>query len=148
MKLFAIFIYFISLSAWALEVAFFAAPPDHPFGRYYHVALNTGSQWVHAWPYYGVTTVPNISKVGRIGIILVSPSEVSVSNAALQQEIGKTFDSSFDWNSKTGTHCTKLVADLLKIPPRKKLVPPYVGLTPEELFLELQKRNWKPKIKF
>ncbi len=103
---------------------------------------------MHAWPYYGVTTVPDISKVGRIAVILVSPPEVSVSGPSVKREIGKVFDSSFDWHSKTGTHCTKLVADLLNIPPRKKLVPPYLGLTPEELFLELQKRNWKPKLKF
>lgn len=135
-----------SLQTWGLEVAFFAPPAgfNHPWGKYYHTALFTNKFWIHAWPMKGVVIVEDIQKVGHIGIILESPKNFVVSDQAIKRQLGKAFDGTYDWYSKDQTHCTKLIADLLGIPPRKKPEPPYIGLTPEELFQELIKRNWKP----
>lgn len=109
-----------------------------PGGRFSHTAIKIGRKWLHAYPSTGVDLVYNIERYGDHVVYLRNDAYSSPTLWQVQKWIGKPFDWAYRWAVENSTYCSRLVAELLHIPPRS------LGLSPDELYEELLKRGFKP----
>ncbi|MBX3022863.1 MAG: hypothetical protein KF799_14405 [Bdellovibrionales bacterium] len=127
-----------------------------PGGRFAHVAIKVGRKWLHAHTERGVDIVRNITHYGNNVVYLENDQYESPTQWSVQTWMGKPFDTAYRWGVVNATYCTRLVAELLHIPPRPMQFRSEVwdrmssaprgelGLSPDELYEELIKRGFKP----
>ena len=152
-----------SLHAGATEVAFLQAQrPDgslyqlEPGGRFFHAAIRVGQQWLHAHPSKGVELVNNLAAFGDSFFILQNPQGPDPSVSQLENLLGKPFDFTYSWDNPLATYCTRLIAELLAIPPQVMRFqapiwkdhtghsPGSLGLSPDDLFVALVRLGFRP----
>jgi hypothetical protein len=155
--------FLISLPAHAADVAFLEAHDQNgkilelePGGRFFHVAIRVGDQWLHAHPKGGVRLVSDLSPYGDAMTILRDNSVADPQLARFMSWLGKPFDFAFSWSNSQATYCTRLVAELLDVPPqtmhyssetwkmhafRNDGAP---GLSPDDLYRALWRRGYRP----
>lgn len=120
-------------------------------GQFFHSAIKTKEGWLHA-SVFGVQLVQDIKSIHY-------PLAVILKNKALPAPIKKQytrylnlpFDSEYTWETTKKTYCSKLIANILKIPalPMKQsaIITPYntlklkdtYGISPDDLFEILTK---------
>lgn len=153
---------FLSVPARSAEVAFIEVLQDgkpvqlEPGGRFYHVAIRYQGQWLQAHPHGGVTLVKDIRPYGDRFLIMENSEVPEPGPAQVARWLGKPFDFSYTWDNPKATYCTRLVAELLGVPPQlmtfksehwknhfhKAEGEP--GLSPDKLFKELVRQRYKP----
>ncbi|HMN68758.1 MAG TPA: hypothetical protein PKC28_09505 [Bdellovibrionales bacterium] len=148
---------------WAAEVAFIAKKSDgklvelEPGGHFLHVAIRVGDQWLHAHTWRGVELVDSIRDFGDEFVYMANPSVPEPGAEQVRAVLGKPFDMDFRWYEHGKTYCTRLIAELLDVKPRPmKFTGLYwrtigvkpghrePGLSPDELFDELARRDFTP----
>lgn len=147
----------------AVEVAFFTfRKPDgtvlelEPRGKFAHVAIRVGSQWMHAHPYRGVDFVDRLSQIGHEWTVLANDNVQPLSLMNVARFTKLKYDSRFRWEAEDSTYCSKLVGQILKIDPlpaafevqawdhlRTEQREGSLGLSPDDLFTILKKRGFK-----
>lgn len=127
-----------------------------PEGRFAHVAIRTGEKWLHAYPYEGVTLIDDFGDYGHAYMRMRNSSIPDPSPEKIKAWLGKPFDHLFLWDNPMATYCSRLVADLLDIAPRpmdfdssywrtvQGAPKGRLGLSPDELFVELWRRGFRP----
>lgn len=159
------------LAAWlmafrasAVEVAFLEFHTDdgqvvelEPGGRYLHVAIRVGGQWLHAHTHQGVVLVDTLEPYGHRIIRLVNHTIPDPKPEMVATWLGKPFDRTYSWYNPEATYCTRLVADLLGISPQpmtfasrhwknSSMIPVgQLGLSPDDLFWILRTRGFSIK---
>lgn len=153
--------FFISLSATArVEVAFLEVygRDGKPIelekgGRFAHVAIRFNDQWLQAHPLNGVELVDDLSGFGRVLEILVDP-DIVISKAEVDRWLGLPYDPNFNWEDQGSSYCSKLVANLLSVPPQpmrfdgsyweryRSLPWGEPGVSPNGLYEELLERGY------
>lgn len=152
-----------SASAYGATVAFLEMDWDdgrpvqlEPGGRFAHVAIKVGKKWLHAHTERGVDLVRDITVYGDRVTYLRNDSIETPSLWRVNHWLGKPFDTAYRWGVSTSTYCTRIVAELLHIPPKPMQFKSDVwqrfgeapvgqlGLSPDELYEELLARGFKP----
>lgn len=157
-----IWLIFVVNSGFAAEVVFVVGHRDgrlvqlEPDGRFFHVAIRYQGRWLQAHSHNGVELVDTILPFGDGFQILRHPDVPEPSSAQIEAWLGKGFDQSYSWDCATATYCTRLVANLLGVPPRPMTFDAEVwarygmaprgalGLSPDELHAELIARGFRP----
>jgi hypothetical protein len=158
----------LSQFAAAVEVAFVEAYKDgkmiqlEPGGRFYHVAIRVGDQWLHAHPHKGVDAVADLEPYGHKFYFLRHDLIPEPAREWMQARLGMPFDRTYSWDNPQATYCTRIIAEYLGIQPRTMsfngqhwLIPENVargelssrgkqGLSPDELYTELVNRGFTP----
>lgn len=158
----------LSHFAAAVEVAFVEAYKDgkmiqlEPGGRFYHVAIRVGHQWIHAHPHKGVDAVDDLELYGHKFYYLHHDLIPEPSRQWAQARLGMPFDRTYSWDNPGATYCTRFIAEYLGIQPQAMRfdgghwrVPENVargeldsrgkqGLSPDELYAELVNRGFTP----
>ncbi len=163
-KFFLLVCLFASNANAEIKVAFFRcytpslkAVQLTPGGKFCHVAISHNGGWLHAHPVDGVKWKKNLPEItgGRCENILIDISAPAVPHEEVTPWIGKPYDASFRWETKEATYCSKLVGCLLKVPPTlmtfkspfwngfKDLPVNEVGISPDEIYHELLRRNYQ-----
>ena len=127
-----------------------------PDGQFFHVAIRYRGKWLHAHPHAGVELVDSVLPYGDGFMVMRHDGVPEPDAAAVAAWLGKSFDRTFRWDSTEATYCTRLVAELLGIPPRPmQFTSPMwekfvgvsrggLGLSPDELAEELFARGFRP----
>lgn len=118
-------ILFISLTSFAaVDVAFFEVRLRdgtllqlEKDGRFAHVAIRVGNRWLHSHPRNGVELVDSLREIGDAKQILSSDDEEEISAEIANEVVGLPYDFNFNWDDTTSTYCSKLVAQILGVPP-------------------------------
>lgn len=108
-----------------VQVAFFehpqvtASPSElEPNGRYHHVAISVGRQWLHAHPWRGVELVDQIGQIGQLSKLIHLHGQPAVQPEEVRHLIGRPYNLLAPWHSDESYNCSKLVGQLLGITPR------------------------------
>lgn len=123
---------------------------------YAHVAIQIGSQWVHAHPKRGVEKVEQVEleKLGLIREVWSSFGENDSYIEKIPYYLGRDFDAEFSWSDEK-IYCAELVAKLLGINPSpmhfdENLWDPWFkkyeglpGSSPSKLYQEVQRRGYQ-----
>lgn len=162
-----IFILLLGPAARALDVAFVEIHDQNgqptqlePDGRFMHIAVRIGTQWLHAHSENGVDLVDDIYEYGDKVVILRNPRVVEINRADFAHWLGKGFDFTYSWTNKHATYCSRLIAELLVIPPqpmqfKAKIWNTHIyrdqaigepGLSPDDIFRVLLGRGYRPVI--
>lgn len=128
-------------------------------GQYYHVAIKTEAGWLHSHPgAEGVTFLKDLSQISKKFVILENPNAKAVSLMDVHRYLGLPFDFFYRWNDERTSYCSKLVAQILGIPPKPMsfssehwgqafgIERGEVGLSPDDLFDALLERGYRFKI--
>lgn len=86
-------------------------------GRFAHVAIRVGDQWLHAHPRGGVMLSKDLSGFGMVRQILRNPSVPEPSAEWVQSQLGLPYDFNYSWDASDRTYCSKLVGQYLGLPP-------------------------------
>jgi hypothetical protein len=150
----------ICASAPAAQVAFLEVIEDgktvqlEPGGQFFHVAIRYKDKWLHAHTYHGVSLVESLDRYGDNAVVLTNSNVPDPSDELVAKLLGRKFDFSFRWNDPESTYCTKLVAEILGVPPRPMTFAAPIwqtlphgnsgelGLSPDELFHDLVNRGY------
>lgn len=110
-----------------------------PDGRFAHVAISFRGKWLHAAPQGGVqlSTQAEIERIGTITAIATLRAFSEPSVDFVRMNLGKPYDSSFDW-SDDAFYCSELVGKILNLAPMPMYFDP--NLWPAEF----QKYNGMP----
>ena len=120
-------------------------------GLYAHVAIRTPLGWMHSRPGHGVEVAQSLKDIGNAKEVLVSRWTPDIEANIALSLIGVPYDNEFNWDDRHSTYCSKLVAQLLGVPPNpmqftgpywEKLKTPHPsegkpGISPDELYREL-----------
>lgn len=152
-----------SSPARALSVAFLEARSAsgqrvvlEPGGRFAHVAVSYRSGWLHAHPRTGVAWTRGLGEYGQVVEVLENPLLGELPSARVRAWLGLPYDREFGW-SDDAFYCSELVAKLLGLRPRpmRFAAPEWdsrrdglpvgeLGISPDEIFIELAERNgWR-----
>jgi hypothetical protein len=153
--------FFISLQAYAADVAFFEVHDKsgkpfqlEPGGRFMHVAIRYGDLWLHAHPKGGVSLIRDITMYGDETVILRDSRRPDPSFSTFVSWLGKPFDYSYRWGNPASTYCSRIVAEVLGIEP---LIMDFssehwklhlgrneggLGLSPDDLYKILREAGW------
>jgi hypothetical protein len=162
--LFSLILVAFALNAGAATVAFLELRDENgntiqlePGGRFGHVAIWLDGMWLHAHPERGVDLVFDIEEYGYDIEILVNNSWASPTWHQAYPWLGKPFDMQYRWNCLDATYCSRLVAELLGVPPRPMEFKSEIwarhthravgelGLSPDELYKDLLLRGFRPR---
>ncbi len=152
---------FLCVPALAARVVFIELHKDgkpvelEPRGSFFHVAIRYKGMWLQAHSQGGVTLVDDIRPYGDVFLVLENKDYPEPSDEFVKQWLGKPFDFGYTWDSPHSNYCSRLVAQVLGVPPqrmsfasaiwkdhyRKPLGKP--GLSPDKLFHELLQRGFK-----
>src|SRR5690349_15065403 len=119
-----LFLILLPFRALAAEVAFLEERLGghlvqlEPNGRFFHVAIRYGDKWFHAHPHGGVTLIDDLDRYGDQIVVLRNDSVPGPTPAQVRRWLGKGFDTDFSWNNPYGTYCSRLVAEILGVPPQ------------------------------
>lgn len=152
----------LSFTASAVEVAFLEFHNEdgrrvelEPGGRFVHVAIRIDGRWLHAHTHEGVALIDSLEEYGHRIIRLENPLLPDPKLDQFVYWLGKPFDMTYSWRNPKATYCTRLVAELLNVPPqpmqfasdhwRLASVKPIgePGLSPDDLFRILKQRGFK-----
>ncbi len=126
-----------------------------PNGRYAHVAIRVEGQWLQAHPQRGVELTNNFADIGKIAAILVNTEAPNILRKDIQKFVGLPYDHKFNWADTHTSYCSKLVGQILGIPPRPMIFegPAWAGqidlpegapgLSPDGLFRDLLDRGYQ-----
>ena len=168
-----IFLFFILVftfkSSAQISVAFFEVRDSkgeivslEAGGQFVHVAISYYGGWLHSYPGLGVSWVQSVYEIGDPHTILENKDIPALTAKQVTSYFGLPFDKSYRWHPKDSTYCSKLVGQLLNIPPQPMSFSGSawgevmvkgkgrVGLSPDDLYQELPKMGFKPvsKLKF
>lgn len=134
-----------SLAGAASRVAFFELRqkdgqliPLEQGGHFYHVAIEVPGGWMHAHPFYGVQSVRDIQQLGQLYSII--QTDLNPDWKIAQTQVGKKFSLQDPWNDSKSTYCSKLVAQILNLPPTLMRNGQGWGLSPDDLYEILKNR--------
>lgn len=126
-----------------------------PGGRFFHVAIQYREHWLQAHSHGGVSLVKDIRDYGDAFMVLDNPDCADPDPAFVERWLGKPFDFSYAWENPKATYCTRLVADILRVPPQPMSFAADIwkhhyhkpdgepGLSPDKLYAELLRRGFK-----
>jgi len=147
--------------AFAAEVVFIEVHQNgHPLvlepgGRFFHVAIRYNGKWLQAHPRGGVTLVKDIRPYGDKFVVLRNTEIADPNPLPVFLWLGKPFDYTYAWDNPEATYCSRLVAELLGVPPQPMSFAAEIwknhfhkpegepGLSPDKLYKELLKRGFK-----
>lgn len=164
-KLISIFLAQFLMSATSFAtviVAFYNFPPNTiPYekgGRFMHSALFYEGRWIDAYPYYGVRVAPH-PPYPVPSVLLISPNDLKIDWQRITERSHQRFDLIAPWNSRTLTYCSKLIGELLNIPPEPmdfssaywntwrangiNLPQGQPGLSPDDVFIKLRRAGYQ-----
>ncbi|AFY01224.1 Hypothetical protein Bdt_1528 [Bdellovibrio bacteriovorus str. Tiberius] len=125
-------------------------------GRYLHVAISVGDKWLHAHPYWGVQLVNLLSDIGDPALIVTQEAAPDLTEKDIKQYLHQKYDTSYSWAAKDKTYCSKLLAQILNLPPtpmrfsgsiwknRNSTAPTELGISPDDIYRELKWRGYRP----
>lgn len=162
--IFFLSIYFYSILAFSkVRVAFFEAYYRDgrrveltTGGLYFHVAIEAGGKWYHTSPKEGVTTLTELkSQPGMRLVEVLEHEEIKITYKDIKPYLHQKFDYTYNWDSRETTYCSKFIAQLLDIKPKKmSFASPHwnlaknlnrsgLGISPDDLFEALIHRGFQ-----
>lgn len=142
-----------------------------PGGRFSHVAISYGDQWLHSHPYRGVEVISTeeLTKMGSQTIVVPLHEAPALSEEQIKDFIGKPAGK-LSWNDHEGYYCSKLVGKLLHMYPTpmgfdsemwqqrivekvriwKDLLQNHVGelgLSPDDIYKQLQEPLYRQRLR-
>lgn len=127
--------------------------------RFAHVAISYGKGWIHAHPQRGVVYDLKLESIAPHYTIISNPSIPALTYAQVRRFLGLPYDSTFTWSDPFSTYCSKLIAQLLDIPPQpmdfsaSHWGPQYKkyhglpGISPDKVYRSLLQRNYNQSAK-
>ncbi len=126
----SICILFSSVSFAQVRVAFLEAQLLgkklilEPQGTYYHLAIQIeDGRWLHSHPVLGGTrlTLGLPPKFGLVTQVLEDYNRPLIKLSDIESCLGLAFDGSYSFKSRVSSYCSKLVGQILNIPPKPKM---------------------------
>ncbi len=154
-------VFLLNISCEAAEVAFIEYHnPDgsrvelEPGGRFMHAAIRYKKSWLHAHSYRGVQLIRNPLQYGHVMVTLKHDQVPEPSWDAIRPWINKPFDFSYSPINEEATYCSRLIAELLGVPPQpmsfradhwskaSNVHIGYMGWSPDDLYRALLERGF------
>jgi hypothetical protein len=158
----------VSTSQARVSVAFFELRDQagkliqlEPGGRFGHVAIEVDGGWLHADIYRGSEWVSSWKKMGWIDtdknhvVVLSDDGLEDIHFVRIQSLVGLPYDPGFRWDDLSSTYCSKLIAQILDVPPspmdfsaeywkdKRDLPVGQPGVSPDGLYRELKRRGFQ-----
>lgn len=122
--------------------------PLEPGGRFGHVAISFNGGWLHSFPGRPVERVKSLEAYGRVVEVVTIEGVQALSHLEVGSHLGKSFDTSYSWGPTNTTYCSKLVGQILSIPPQPTSFSADVwqsagalgdgwGLSPDDIYIYL-----------
>lgn len=106
-------------------------------GRLYHVAIQYGDRWLDAHPFEGVREVNDVHSLGHLYSVIELDRDIPSGKYII--EMGKTFSTTDEWSNNKTTYCSKMVAQILDIPPSQMTTRAGLGISPDRLYHALKR---------
>ncbi len=127
-----------------------------PNGRFSHVAFEIEGGFLHVHPQRGVEVTKDLSDLGDITETLLIEAYPDLQSHHYANFLGQPYDRSYRWDSQDSTYCSKLIGQILGIPPgqmefssghwrdQKGLPRGSLGLSPDDIYRFLTKAQLPP----
>ena len=127
-------------------------------GQFYHVAIHIGGKWYHTSTKKGVTTMDGLHSLADIRLVeILENKDITLRYKDIKPYLGLKFDYTYSWDRPGTTYCSKFIAQLLEIPPKKMdfstkhwerantVDKQSLGVSPDYLFEKLIEQGFVPR---
>ena len=163
-SLFLLFIFLYGSPGFStVRVAFFEAYNRDgsrveltPGGKFFHVAIEIEGYWYHTSTKEGVVQLRGISPQAGVKLVeILENRDLEITHRDLRPYLFLPFDYTYSWEKENSTYCSKFVAQLLGVKPKRMgfksshwrlahgVKKGYRGVSPDFLYWQLIQKGFE-----